>query len=399
MAGAMVEAAQVSAPPRCRSFLQVPVHGEASPARGLPYPRHGGDCSADREAPDAGLAGEHHRGPRRHHLVGHAPSLSALPGSAGNSRSSGPALGCHDDRLGQLRGRVPRTASGPAVPAPAANLHCRGSPGPPMMASKASTIGSSGGHRLRASSIFAITGKPDPTSVHDLVGLILMSSGERTKDSAIRSTPEGQRENRRSSVSFSDIAVPRPPRWAAKTPLWLVEPGPPSPPGTDVGAANDDRLDAGTATLPSSISKRSPAAPRRQLPVVQRPLAVPTTSSTVITTVSPLPPLHGPPRPGPEPESRALHSARDSHRPAGTSYVRRPGRTGRPALVRLLHSCVPWRKLSRATSHVWRPPCRLFVPGGGCGAHVYKRSLRGRVHGSFRLVLFHKWAGSPVRLV
>ena len=84
----------------------------------------------------------------------------------------------------------------------------------------------------------------------------LMSSGERTNDSATRSTPR-RSANRRSSASFSDIAGTETATLGSETPLWLETDAALDDQAADVVAGR--RRSTSSATLPSSISSRSPA--------------------------------------------------------------------------------------------------------------------------------------------
>ena len=113
-----------------------------------------------------------------------------------------------------------------------------------------------------------------------------ISAGERTKDRAMKSTPSFN-ANRRSAMSFSlkagtEISMP-----GKETPL-LLETGPPSVTRHTTSLPSTSMHSI--ATLPSSISKRSPgfASSARFLYVVETRSWVPSTSSTVMRTISSL---------------------------------------------------------------------------------------------------------------
>ncbi len=126
------------------------------------------------------------------------------------------------------------------------------SPRATMTPSKASTIAS----RLSTASGFstlASTGRCTPTSLM-IAWASLMSSAERTKESATRSTPRPSAK-RRSSVSFSDSAGTLTATLGSETPLLLLT-GPPSVTSTRMSLPVTSVTS--TATRPSSISSRSP---------------------------------------------------------------------------------------------------------------------------------------------
>ena len=122
-----------------------------------------------------------------------------------------------------------------------------------MMPSNASTICSSAS-TASGFSTFAITGTRTPSSSM-IAWTSLMSSGERTNDSATRSTPR-RSAKRRSSASFSDSAGTETATFGSETPLWLET----TPPSTirQLMSLPVTPLTS-SATRPSSTSSLSPA--------------------------------------------------------------------------------------------------------------------------------------------
>ena len=164
------------------------------------------------------------------------------------------------------------------------------SPRATMMPSNASTISA----RLSTAcgfSTFASTGRCTP-SASMMARTSLTSSAERTKDRATRSACRRSAQ-RRSSLSFSDMAGTLTATPGRLIPLWL-DTRPPST--TLVTTRGPSTAVHSRATLPSSMSSRSPGrtSPGRPSYVVPTSCTSPGTSSVVMVNVAPLTRSTGP---------------------------------------------------------------------------------------------------------
>ncbi len=212
-----------------------------------------------------------------------------------------------------------------------------------MRPSKALTIGSSCGHRLR---LLDLRDDRDPATdlVHDLVDEldVVRRAHERQRDQVdaeVRARSAGRRR------PFRTVPARSPRRWAATTPL-LLETS--TALGDQAGDVAIDHLTTSTATLPSSMSSRSPARTSVGKPLVRAGHPVVVTQHVIAGDDDGL-------AVGPLARGRRRTGRGGSSVPAGRPGCRRgarpPSRPRRTQLYRCRCSaCSPWLKFSRATS-------------------------------------------------